>query len=112
MGEKKRAKKQSRTRIEICNENANKLVSKTENFLKTAQDLKDKINGLGGKEFSQMAIGFNNLINESIDTLTPLPFESTEREETTIATTKTGKTFADYQKEKPEPESEKAGEDT
>ena len=99
MVDKKRAKKQSRTRMEICIENADKLVSKTETFLKTAQNLKDKINGLGGGEFSKIAIGFNNLINETITTLEPMPFETTEREEST-SITPTGKTFADYQKEK------------
>lgn len=104
----RKPKSKSRTRLEICNENANKLVTKAESFLKDAQKLKDKINGLGGGEFSSMAIGFNNLIGEVKETLDHMPFETTDREEMASAPTSTGKKFSDYQKteKESEPESE------
>lgn len=104
MGDKKRAKKQSRSKKEICLENAEKLVSKSETFLKNAQNLKDKINSLGGGDFSKMAIGFNNLVSEAVETLNAMPFATTEREEM-VSATSSGKSFSDYQKEK-EPETE------
>jgi len=94
----RKPKSRSRSRLELCVEKADKLVSKTENFIETAQDLKTRINGLGGGEFSKMAIGFNNLISETVATLEFAPFETTTREESAQATT-IGKTFADYQKE-------------
>ena len=111
MGEKKtekkttRAKKQSRSKNEICLENAEKLVSKSETFLKNAQNLKDKINSLGGGDFSKMAIGFNNLVSEAIETLEQMPFATTEREEM-VSTTSSGKSFADYQTPKEETETQ------
>ena len=106
----RKPKSKSRTRLEICNENANKLVTKAESFLKDAQKLKDKINGLGGGEFSSMATGFNNLIGEVKETIDPMPFETTEREEMASAPASTGKKFSDYQKmeKESEPESEKS----
>lgn len=101
----RKPKSKSRTKNELCIEKAEMLVSKTENFLKSAQDLKDKINVLpGGNDFSKIAIGYNNLIDEAITTLTTLPFEVTEKEEMDSVSVKTGKTFADYQKEKPSTE--------
>jgi len=78
LGKTKRVK---RTAREIAIEKAEKLVKDSQSVLKQAKAMRMRINDLPVGDFSEIAIGFNNLIAESVTELSTLPFQVTSKPE-------------------------------
>lgn len=70
-------------KLDSYNKDGNKFIKLNNSFLKSLRNLKKNINKLQNEDFSKLAIQYNNLVNETIQSLKLLPFEIITKEENT-----------------------------
>lgn len=108
-----RAKRVKRTPQTLALVNANRFVRHLISVTNEAKALKSRINELPASDFSEIAIGFNNVLSDHIPQLSEQIFTVTEKEHVDSPEPEPETSFSDYmtQPTKPEiPESDNEGE--
>lgn len=90
-----RAKKPSRTPLELAESQANRLVTQLDSTLNNLSALRRRINILPSGDFSSYAKGFNLMVNQTQETLLAMPFAVTDKPEDIVQVEKTARTFSD-----------------
>ena len=101
-----RAKKKSRTPLELAESQANRLVTSLDSTLNNLSALRNRINILPSGDFSPYAKGFNQMVEETQEALLKMPFAVTDKPEDIERVEKTARKFSDYISESEATESE------
>lgn len=104
-----RAKKKSRTPLELAESQANRLVTQLDSTMNNLSALRRRINILPSGDFSPYAKAFNNIVKQTQQTLLAMPFAVTDKPEDIVQVEQTAKKFLDYIPEESEAESETPG---
>jgi hypothetical protein len=92
----KRAKKSSRTPLELAEANANRVIKQLDSALNSLSALRKRINALPSGGFSIYAKGFNAVIEDAQNRINPLSFEVTDKPEEIEVSAKDTKSFSDF----------------
>lgn len=101
--DKKRVK---RSANEIAMVQANRFVRHLQSIVNEAKALKSRISDLPASDFTPIAVGFNNVLNDNIPQLTEQVFAVTEKEHVDSPTPEPETSFSDYMNPTSESESE------
>lgn len=99
-----KSKRVKRSANEIALVQANRFVRHLQSVVNEAKALKSRINDLPASDFSPIAVGFNNVLNDNIPQLTEQVFAVTEKEHVDSPTPEPDTSFSDYMTQSTEPE--------